>query len=62
LLQARIKQSEEEEMDRKADNTQRHGEKLRRDRQVDLERIAGYHRHIDGCAAEMSKYYTIHTL
>ena len=29
---------------------------LRQDREVILERIAGYHRHIDGCTAEMSKY------
>ena len=29
---------------------------LRQDREVILERIAGYHRLIDGCTAEMSKY------
>ena len=43
-------------MDRKADKAQQHAEQLRRDREVILERIAGYHRHIDGCTAEMSKY------
>ena len=43
-------------MDRKADKAQEHGEQLRRDREVILEMIAGYQRHIDGCTAEMSKY------
>ena len=43
-------------MDRKADKTQKHAEQLRKDREVILERIAGYHRYIDECAEEMSKY------
>ena len=42
-------------MDRKADKAQGHGEQLRKDRETILERIQGYHRHIDGCTAEMSK-------
>ena len=45
-------------MDRKAEKTQEHGEQLRRDRATVLDRIQGYHRHIDGCTAEMSKYFT----
>ena len=53
--EARIKQREEENMDRKADKAQGHGEQLRKDRETILERIQGYHRHIDGCTAEMSK-------
>ena len=55
IIQARIKQREEENMDRKADKAQGHGEQLRKDRETILERIQGYHRHIDGCTAEMSK-------
>ena len=43
-------------MDRKAEKTQEHGEQLRRDRATVSDRIQGYHRHIDGCTAEMSKY------
>ena len=42
-------------MDRKADKARDHGEQLRRDREVILERIAGYHRYIDQCTREMSK-------
>ena len=42
-------------MDRKADKAQGHGEQLRNDRATILDRIQGYHRHIDGCTAEMSK-------
>ena len=45
-------------MDRTAEKTQEHGDQLKRDRATVLERIQGYHRHIDGCTAEMSKYYT----
>ena len=52
--QARIKQREEENMDRKADKAQEHAEQLRRDREVILERIAGYHRYTDSCSQEMS--------
>ena len=52
--QARIKQREEENMDMKADKAQEHAEQLRRDREVILERIAGYHRYIDSCSQEMS--------
>ena len=44
-------------MDRKADKAQEHGEQLRRDRATVLDRIQGYHRHIDGCTAEMSEYF-----
>ena len=51
-------QREEENMDRKAEKAQDHGEQLRRDRATVLDRIQGYHRHIDGCTAEMSKYFT----
>ena len=40
-------------MDRKADNEDAHREQLRSDRQTNLERIAGYHWHIDGCTWEM---------
>ena len=58
MNQARIKQREEENMDRKAEKAQDHGEQLRRDRATVLDRIQGYHRHIDGCTAEMSKYFT----
>ena len=54
--QARIKQREEENMDRKADKAQEHAEQLRRDREAIVDKIAGYHRHIDGCTAEMSEY------
>jgi len=43
-------------MDRKADKAQEHGEQLRTDRATILDRIEGYHRHIDACTAEMSKY------
>ena len=43
-------------MDRKADKALEHAEQLRRDRDTILDRVAGYHRHIDGCTAEMSKY------
>ena len=46
-------------MDRKADKARDHGEQLRRDREVILERIAGYHRYIDSCTQEMSK--CVHT-
>ena len=42
-------------MDRKADKAQEHAEELRRDRDVIIAKIAGYHRHIDGCTAEMSE-------
>ena len=42
-------------MDRKADKAQEHAEELRRDREVVIARIAGCHRHIDGCTAEMSE-------
>ena len=42
-------------MDRKADKAQEHGEQLRRDREVILEMIAGYHRYIDQCTGEMSE-------
>ena len=42
-------------MDRKADKARDHGEQLKRDRQVILDRIAGYHRYIDSCTQEMSK-------
>ena len=59
-MQARIKQREEENMDRKADKAQEHSEQLRKDREVILERIAGYHRHIDGCTAEISRYKLLH--
>ena len=59
-MQARIKQREEENMDRRADKAQEHSEQLRKDREVILERIAGYHRHIDGCTAEMSTYTLLH--
>ena len=55
LIQARIKQREEENMDRKADKALEHAEQLRRDRDTILDRVAGYHRHIDGCTSEMSK-------
>ena len=43
-------------MDRKAEKAQEHAEQLRQDREVCLETIAGYHRHIDGGTAEISKY------
>ena len=43
-------------MDRKADKAQEHAEQLRRDREVIVDKISGYHRHIDGCTAEMSEY------
>ena len=46
-------------MDRKADKARDHGEQLKRDRQVILDRIAGYHRYIDSCTQEMSK--SVHT-
>ena len=52
--EGRIKQREEEAMDRKADKADEHGEQLRRDRATVLERVQGYHRHIDGCTAEMT--------
>ena len=55
--QARIKQREEENMDLKADKAQEHAEQLRRDREASVARIAGYHRIIDGCTAEMSEYF-----
>ena len=42
-------------MDRKADKAQEHAEQLRQDREVILERIAGYHRYIDQCTGEMSE-------
>ena len=32
-----------------------HAEQLRKDRETILSIITGYHRHIDGCMAEMSK-------
>ena len=41
-------------MDRKADKAQEHAEQLRRDREAIVDKIAGYHRHIDGCTAEIS--------
>ena len=40
-------------MDRKAEKATEHAEQLRRDRETLLDRINGYHRHIDGCTAEM---------
>ena len=40
-------------MDRKADKAEELGNQLRRDRATILDRIQGYHRHIDGCTAEM---------
>ena len=43
-------------MDSEADQAQEHAEQLRRDREAILDQIAGYHRHIDGCTAEMSEY------
>ena len=43
-------------MDGKSDKAQEHSEQLRRDREFVLERIQGYHRHIDGCTAEMREY------
>ena len=42
-------------MDEKADRARNHGEQLREDREVILERISGYHRFIDSCTQEMSK-------
>jgi hypothetical protein len=45
-------------MDRKAEKAQEHGEQLKRDRATLLDRFQGYHRHIDGCTAEMSEYFT----
>ena len=53
--EARIKQREEEAMDRKADKAEEHGNQLRRDHANILDRIQGYHRHIDGCTAEMTE-------
>ena len=44
-------------MDSEADKAQEHAEQLRRDREAILDRIAGYHRHIDGCDDEMSEYF-----
>ena len=52
---AKDKQRDEEMMDRKAEDASRHAEELRRQRQFALDRIAGYHRHIDNCTAEMSE-------
>ena len=46
-------------MHKKADKARDHGEQLKRDRQVILDRIAGYHRYIDSCTQEMSK--SVHT-
>ena len=48
--QARIKERKAEAMDRKADGADKHGELLRSNRETILERIAGYIKHIDGCA------------
>ena len=42
-------------MDKKATRADEHAEQLKRDRQIILDRIRGYHTHIDGCTAEMSK-------
>ena len=44
-------------MDLKADKAQEHAEQLRRDREASVARIAGYHRIIDGCTAEISEYF-----
>jgi len=52
---ARRKQREEELYDEKAEQASKHAETLRRNREFCLERIAGYHRHIDNCTREMSK-------
>lgn len=49
-------------MDRKAEKVQEHGEQLGRDRAKVLDRIQGYHRHIDGCTAEISKYKTYNNI
>ena len=56
--EAAIKQREEENTDRKADKTQQYGEKLRGHRDAALQRIAGYHRHIDDCIQVMKKCET----
>ena len=50
---AQRKQLEEEAMDRKATKTAAHAEELRRHRDDSKDRIAAYHRHIDGCTLEM---------
>jgi len=52
---ARAKEREEELYDKKAEEATKHAEKLRRERDSRVDRIKGYHRHIDGCTQEMSK-------
>jgi len=52
---ARRKQREEEKYDQKAEHTTRHAEKLRRDREAVLQKIARQHRAVDVCTQEMSK-------
>ena len=53
---ARRMQRLEEMMDGKADTAQEHSEQLSRDRQDVIDKIAEYHRRIDGCSREMSRY------
>jgi len=53
---ARAKQREEELYDKKAEEATKHADKLKQDRERCLDRIKGYHRHIDGCTQEMSKF------
>ena len=43
-----------ENNDIKADNADKHGDDLRRERERILGRIASYHRYIDSCTQEMS--------
>jgi len=54
--EAQRRQREEESMDIKAEKAQKHSEELRRDREEAVRRIAGYHRHIDNCTAEMREH------
>jgi len=48
-----VKLREMERLDKKATAADNHADQLERERQIVLERISGYQRHIDGCESEM---------
>ena len=53
--EARIKEIEEEKMDKKNTKALNHAEELRKQRNIILRRINGYHDYIDHCTEEMRK-------
>ena len=54
-VEAQRKQMEEQSMERKAEKAERRCKELKRMLAEAVQRIEGYHRHIDNCTAEMSK-------